>query len=68
MEARPGCARMRRCRQAERKSQGLTLAQPAERMGMHAPALSRLEAVKNAEPHARDTAQMVGSAGAEIGR
>ena len=40
----------------------------AECIRMDAPTKSRLETVKNAEPHARDAAQMGGSAGVEIGR
>jgi DNA-binding XRE family transcriptional regulator len=53
---------------AVRESQGLTLAEVAERMGIDAPALSRLETGKVLNPRARDVAQMGGSARAEAGR
>src|SRR5437762_7330393 len=47
---------------ALRESQGLTLAEGAERMGIDAPALSPRNR-QDAEPHARDAAQMGGSTG-----
>jgi hypothetical protein len=70
-KSRPGCAQRRRFRWFVATAKGikvLTLARPAERMEMVAPALSRLGTVKNAEPQARDAAPTGGSTGAEIGR